>query len=116
MLDLCAGIRDEIGSDMDAGQLGRFLQSWANLEAHLMSFARQRHTRVFSARQAIDQLAQEGLLSVDLRERLDALRVTRNTAVHHASNLMPGQLAAAGAEIDVLLPSIQMLEHTHGTR
>ncbi|MGH8593202.1 MAG: hypothetical protein ACREV3_04915 [Gammaproteobacteria bacterium] len=111
MLALCAGIRD----DVDAGQLGRFLQSWANLEGRLMSLARERRARIFSVREAIDLLARDGLLPVDLRERFDALRVIRNSAVHQASNLKPGQIAAASGEIDALRPGIQALGRADGT-
>jgi hypothetical protein len=103
MFDLCAGIRDEVGTDVDAGQLGRFLQAWANLEGRVMSLARQRHARVFSVREAIDLLARDGALPGDLRSRLDALRAIRNTAVHEAAKLKAGQLTAAGLEIDDLV-------------
>jgi hypothetical protein len=116
MLDLCAGIRDEIGTDVEAGQLGRFLQSWAGLEARLMSLARQRHTRVFSVREAIDLLAREGLLPPDQRARLDALRATRNIAAHQPSKLKPGQLVAATTEVEALRPAMQALGRTGGTR
>lgn len=103
MQGLCAGIRDEVGTDVDAGQLGRFLQAWANLEGRLMSLARQRHARVFSVREAIDLLARDGALPGDLRSRLDALRAIRNTAVREAAKLKAGQLTAAGLEIDDLV-------------
>lgn len=110
MLALCDGIRDEIGTEVEAGQLGRFLQSWANLEGRLMSLARQRHKRVFSVREAIDLLARDGLLPADLRKQLDALRETRNIAVHRAADLKPGQLASATADIESLRPAIQSLK------
>jgi hypothetical protein len=109
MLALCEGIRAEVGTKVEAGQLGRFLQSWANLEGRLMSLARQRRERVFSVREAVDLLARDGLISPDLRERVDALRKMRNIAVHQASDLKPGQLAAAIAEIESLRPAIQSL-------
>lgn len=110
MLALCDGIRDEIGTEVEAGQLGRFLQSWANLEGRLMSLARQRHKRVLSVREAIDLLAQDGLLPADLRKPLDALRETRNIAVHRAVDLKPGQLASATADMESLRSAIQSLK------
>ena len=110
MLALCDEIRSEIGTEVEAGQLGRFLQAWANLEGRLMSLARQRHKRVFSVREAIDLLAREGLLPADLRKRLDGLRATRNIAVHRAADLNPGQLASATAEMESLRSAIQSLK------
>lgn len=115
MLALCVSIRDEIGTEVDSGQLGRFLQSWANLEGRLMSLARLRRERVFSVREAIDLLARDRILPTDLRERLDALRATRNTAVHQASDLKPGQLAAASTEIESLRSVIQSVRSGDGS-
>ena len=116
MLKLCDGIREEVGTDVEAGQLGRFLQSWAKLEGRLMSIARQRRERVFSVREAIDVFAHDGLLPTELRNRLDALRLTRNTAVHRASDLKPGQLSAASTEIEALRPEIQALSRKRTKR
>ena len=107
MRELCEGIRDEVGTQVEAGQLGRFLQAWAGLESRLMTLARERHTRVFSVREAIDLLARDGVLTAETHQRLDALRATRNTAAHQPSDLKPGQLAIAGAEIEALDPAIR---------
>lgn len=112
MLALCDEIRSEVGTEVEAGQLGRFLQSWANLEGRMMSLARQRHKRVFSVREAIDLLARDELLPGDLRKRLDALRETRNIAVHKASTLKRGQLASATEEMESLRSAIQSLKPT----
>jgi hypothetical protein len=115
MLELCDGIRNEVGTEIEAGQLGRFLQSWSNLEGRLMSLARQRHKRVFSVREAIDLLARDGTLASELRQRLGALRETRNVAIHNASRLKPGQLASATAEMESLRSAIQSLKPADGT-
>ena len=116
MLELCDGIREEVGTDVEAGQLGRFLQSWVKLEGRLMSIARQRRERVFSVRVAIDALAHDGFLTTEMRIRLDALRRTRNTAVHRASDLEPGQLSAASTEIEALYLAIQSQKRADSTR
>jgi hypothetical protein len=103
MQALCDGIRAEVGTEVEAGQLGRFLQTWSKLEGRLMSMARQRRARVFSVREATDLLAQESVLPAKLKERVDALRRQHNIAVHRPADLKPGQLNGALTETDELL-------------
>ena len=103
MQALCDGIRVEVGSEVEAGQLGRFLQTWSKLEGRLMSMARQRRNRVFSVREAIDLLAQRSALPASLKERVDSLRQLRNIAVHRPADLKPGQLNGALSETEELL-------------
>jgi hypothetical protein len=106
MQALCDGIRAEVGTQVEAGQLGRFLQTWSKLEGRLMSMARQSRARVFSVREAIDLLAKESVLPANLNERVDALRRLRNTAVHQPADLKPGQLNGAVSETEELLTVI----------
>lgn len=115
ILELCNGIRDEVTSDVKAGQIGRFLQSWAELEGRLVSLARESRQRVFSVREAMDVLVRDGMLSMEEVKRIDALRRTRNTAVHRPFALEPGQLTAASFEIESLQPDIQALTRTKRT-
>jgi len=103
MQALCDGIRAEVGTEVEAGQLGRFLQAWSTLQGRLMSMARQRRARVFSVREAIDLLAQGSALPANLTERVDSLRQLRNIAVHRPADLKPGQLNGALTETEELL-------------
>ncbi len=107
ILSLCEGIREELGNDIEPSQLGRFLQAWSKLEGLLMNLARQRRERVVSAREAISILAQEQIVPPDLRERLDAIRQIRNTAVHHPEKIRPGEMVAAIDETSSILASIK---------
>ena len=81
-----------------------------------MNLARKRRDRVVSMREAIDVLARHEVLPSEFRKRLDLLRQTRNTAVHRASDLKPGQLSNASAEIEVLYPELQALKQTFSDR
>jgi uncharacterized protein YutE (UPF0331/DUF86 family) len=81
-----------------------------------MSLARQRHKRVFSVREAFDLLARDGLLPADLRKQLDALRETRNIAVHRAADPKPGQLASVTADMESLRSAIQSLKPNDSAR
>jgi len=103
MQALCDGIRAEVGTEVEAGQLGRFLQTWSKLEGRLMSMARQRRTRVYSVREAIDLLAGESVLPANLKERIDTLRRLRNIVVHRPRDLKPSQLNGALTETEELL-------------
>ena len=116
MRDLCESIRDEVGTQVEAGQLGRFLQAWVSLESRLMTLAREHHTRVFSLREAIDLLARDGVMSAETRQRLDALRTTRNTAAHKPSDLKARQLAVAVAEVEELDSAIRARKSASGAR
>ena len=102
MLALCADIREVVGTEVEAGQLGRFLQAWAKLEGRLMSLARERGARVYSVREAVDTLSRESLLAEDVRHQLDQLRRTRNTAVHEPLRLKLGQLGEATEALQTL--------------
>ena len=106
MQALCDGIRAEVGTEVEAGQLGRFLQTWSKLEGRLMSMARQRRARVFSVREAIDLLPKASVLPANLKQRIDALRRLRNIVVHRPTDLKPGQLDGAGTETEALMAAI----------
>jgi uncharacterized protein YutE (UPF0331/DUF86 family) len=106
MQALCDSIRVEVGTEVEAGQLGRFLQTWSKLEGRLMSMARQRRARVFSVREAIDLLAKESVLPANLNDRVDALRRLHNTAVRQPADLKPGQLDGALTETEELLSMV----------
>jgi hypothetical protein len=113
MQAFCDGIRAEVGTEVEAGQLGRFLQTWSKLEGRLMSMARQRRARVFSVREAIDLLARESVLPAKLKERVDALRRQHNIAVHRPADLKPGQLNGALTETDELLTLVSSERRTN---
>lgn len=102
MLSLCAGIREEVGTEVEAGQVGRFLHAWAGLEGRILSLARLRRARVYSFREAADALAGDGLLSGEQRRQLDELRRTRNTVVREPRRLKPGQLGDAADALRAL--------------
>jgi hypothetical protein len=109
ILALCNGIRKEVGAGMQPSELGGFLQAWSGIESRLLSLARIRHDRVYSVLEAIRVLQRSESLSVDLVRRLNALRQTRNAAVHQPERLQAGELALASKEIESLLKQLKSI-------
>lgn len=112
---LCREIGQEAGGGIEATELGAFLQLWAAIESRLLTLARARVERVYSTIEAIRVLEQSEALPMDLSQRLNAVRQTRNLAVHNPEKLRAGQLTASSAELhslsnalrDISGPSIQ---------
>jgi hypothetical protein len=102
ILALCSEIREEVGSSIQPSELGGFLQAWNSIESLLLTMARQRRDRVYSVREALRVLEQVERLPSNLSQRLNALRQTRNIAVHQPDKLKPGELASASSEISSL--------------
>ncbi len=86
---ICDELMNELGSDIQPGRLGKFLQDWTDLENLLLTSARKSNFRVFSVRQAVDILSKYRHLPIAFYKRLDNLRRLRSQAVHH-----PGKLSA----------------------
>lgn len=63
-------------------ELGSFLQEWTQVEAQLMSYARDTKPNVQSLLKAIDALAHTGVIDRDTASRLHQLRMVRNRLVH----------------------------------
>jgi len=91
---ICAGVRKELGTDVEPGRLGQFLQDWTDLENVLLSAARQRHERVFSLREALSILAREEKVPSGVIEELNAIRRLRNQAVHEPRGLQAHELTS----------------------
>lgn len=112
MRDLCAEIEEEVSTTAGAGQLGRFLQSWAQIESRLFSLARQRRKNVASLGQAVEVLAKSGDLEHHERQRFDQLRRMRNAAVHRPLEVRRRDIDAAIAELGDLRPLLDALKRS----
>lgn len=104
---LCREIGQETGGGIEATELGTFLQLWSAIESRLLTLARARVERVFSVIEAIRVLEQFEVLPVDLSERLNTVRQTRNMAVHSPEKLKAGQLLTSSAELRSLSDSLK---------
>ena len=113
ILALCSEIREEVGAGIQPSELGGFLQAWNGIESRLLTLARLRRDRVYSALEAIRVLEQAEKLPINLSQRLNALRQTRNTAVHQPEKLEPGELASASSEISSLLKQLKDVRVEH---
>lgn len=87
ILELCLQIRDIATKELQVGDLGEFLKSWAELEDRIVSTARLESQRFLSMREAIRFLFENGKISEDLLHPLEGLRKFRNTVVHKPTDV-----------------------------
>jgi len=81
ILKLSQEIMLEINVELESGDIGEFLKSWAKLETHIMRFASdQKHPHSISF--ALRQLRSEEELDSLVLNKIDMLRRFRNTLVH----------------------------------
>jgi hypothetical protein len=100
--ELCLQIRGELGTEVEPGRLGKFLQEWADLENLILTMARRRGEKVFSLREAVSALSRHQALPSGMRDQLDELRQLRNLAVHEPKRVEPQALAEAFERISAL--------------
>jgi uncharacterized protein YutE (UPF0331/DUF86 family) len=89
---LCNELSLELKSQLLPGQLGEFLQEWAELETYLVTKARDREKRVFSIIEAINVLASAGAIERDLVYELHEMRKFRNMVIHEPKKISPEQI------------------------
>jgi hypothetical protein len=93
--ELCDEIREQLRSETLPGDLGTFIQHWAELENRLLEEGRRLSERNVSVREAINILARQGRLPKESATHLDFLRRVRNAAVHSPTKVPPTDLASA---------------------
>lgn len=106
---LCAEIQQDVGAGVQASELGAFLQAWAGIESRLFTMARARSERVYSVMEAIRVLNRTEMLPPELSQRLNALRQTRNAAVHNPERLKAGEVATATRDVALLLTQLKQV-------
>jgi uncharacterized protein YutE (UPF0331/DUF86 family) len=97
--EICKQLRGELGTEVEPGRLGMFLQEWADLENHILTMARQRREKVFSLGEAINILSRYEVLPLGIQEQINRLRRLRNLAVHEPKRVKPEELTEAFEEI-----------------
>lgn len=96
---ICRRIKDEIGTELEPGQLGKFLQEWTDFENIILTTARQYQDKVFSLREGLSVLVKKELIPSEFRNRLERLRLLRNRAVHEPRKVKPNDLKEGIEEI-----------------
>lgn len=79
---LCSAIEVTIKRGLLPGELGTFIQLWADLDSALLEMAARPNARLLSTREAIEQLSRKGLIDRELSYSLHELRKFRNKIVH----------------------------------
>jgi uncharacterized protein YutE (UPF0331/DUF86 family) len=106
MEELCQAIRNELGTEVEAGRLGLYLQAWTDVENFVLSAARQRQDRVFSLSEALSVLRRSEALPQRLLVTLERSRKFRNAVVHQPKRVTPEDLAKAMDELSELLKEL----------
>jgi hypothetical protein len=102
VLDICKVLRQEVKTELQSGELGDFLKSWADLEAKVFKSA-DMPTRNITIREAINKLRSDQLIDEQSASRLELLRRFRNQLVHAPREATPASLA----EFNQILESLQ---------
>lgn len=108
--DICDSLKNELGTEVEPGRLGRFLQEWTDLENLILTSARKSQLKVFSMREAISVLSKTRFLPLEFQDRLDKLRRLRNQVVHHPSKLRAEDFAFGLEEIKNLRIEAERLD------
>lgn len=110
MLELCAGIREEVQRTREpSASVGDFLIEWSELEQWLLERARQLTERNVSLGKAIGVVARREELPEKVLSELHSLRKIRNTIVHRPEVLASsdlGQIIARLRTVRAHLPDI----------
>lgn len=102
VLRLCKGLRDNIGAELQSGELGEFMKAWSRLENAIMSKARISSGRNYSLRDAINYLNNQHAIDPDIAKEIHALRNYRNTLVHTPDRIKGGSSLPATASVERL--------------
>ncbi len=92
IFDLTREIKEISLKQLQPGDIGEFLKSWAGMEERLITSARNLTNRNVTLREAIRIQYERGLISEDSLHPLDQLRVFRNTLVHNPMKIDQKQI------------------------
>ncbi len=111
--NVCSQISVELGTEVEPGNLGKFLQEWVDLESIILSMARRYSKKVYSFHEATNILYRKKLLPTDITKQLDSLRYTRNLTVHKPREVNPQDLTDALEKITLLKRTIDNIERNN---
>jgi len=105
--EICQEIKDLATRELQSGDLGEFLKSWAELERILVSQARTQYQKVVNLNEATKNLRQNQRLNDEQAIRIDRLRHFRNTLVHTPDKISSGALKDYILMLRLLIPEIK---------
>jgi hypothetical protein len=89
---LCKEIKDLADKGLQTGDIGEFLQKWAELEEKLISHVGDSTSRYPTMLDAIRIVSRESKIDSGMAAKLDSLRRFRNDLVHNPKKLNANQL------------------------
>jgi hypothetical protein len=95
MKDVCATLREEVGTEVEPGRLGLFLKEWTRIEVLLRSITRSLGEEARTPKDGIDLLQRLELVSPSVATSLQELRDIRNRSVHRPETVTPEQVIRA---------------------
>ena len=89
---ICNEIKGQLKFEIQPGRMGEFLKEWTELESQILEKSRYKESRVFSTREAINNLYKRYNLSQETLFELDSIRKFRNQLVHRPKFIEPQEL------------------------
>lgn len=105
--DLCRALRQEIGTRLEPGRLGAFLDEWTRLESRILTAARRRSKKVLSVSEAAGKLSGAKLLPASFIEDLESLRRFRAQAVRQPAAVSTSRVADGRRAVQRLLNTLE---------
>lgn len=105
--EICEQVAGELGTEVDPGRIGKFLQEWTDLESRLMTLARERRQKVYSLREALSVLREAELLPRAMLGEVDDLRKVRNKVVHRPGSVGPEDLVETSEKLSALVRQVK---------
>lgn len=88
VLAICRELRQEaVGTTLQPGRLGQFIQAWSDLENHLMTLARRQNKKVYSLVEALSLLLNSGRIQRSQYQEINNLRRIRNLVIHKPNQI-----------------------------
>jgi len=86
---ICKSLNINLNRKLRPGEIGEFLEVWAELEDQLLKHSKAKTDRVFSVRAAINSLANIKLIPKKFIYEIDTIRQFRNQLVHKPKSIEP---------------------------
>ena len=93
VLNLCKDIKTKLNREITPGRMGVFLKEWIAIESIILKSVRERESRIYSIRKAINVLNKKYKLSENILLQLQSIRIFRNQLVIGSQQIEPKRLA-----------------------
>jgi hypothetical protein len=93
---ICRELRQEVvGTAVQPGRLGQFIQAWTELENNLMTLARKQTRKVYSIGEALSILLGSGGITKGQFQEINNLRRIRNAVIHQPNEIKVNMVITA---------------------